>query len=392
MKILVVHNFYGHYATGGEANVFYNEVDLLKKYGHEVFTYTATNSELKTYGIIKKIKFLLNPGWSSDNYLKFSKVLDEIRPDVVHFHNYKYVLSPSVIKAAKDKGIPTVLTIHNYRMLCPAGHFLRNYKPCELCFEKGSPERLLFHLCSNGKLLDSYLMYRLYVKLRDLRWLQNFVDVYIVLSDFARKKYIKLGIPENRIFVKPNFIKSDIQTSPYPIPFDRYIIYIGRLSYEKGIQLITPTWSNDFPPLVVVGDGPLMNEMKQNASRNVFFTGNLSYKQTMYLLSKSMFLIFPSVLYEGMPLVFVEAMYFSKAILASNIGPRAEFVQHGINGMLYDPYKNGDFEKMVNQMINENVYLEMGKKSHKIYKEKYLESENYYELIKIYDYARSSRL
>jgi glycosyltransferase involved in cell wall biosynthesis len=385
MKILIVHNFYGNYATGGEANVFYNEVRMLREHGHEVYTYEVTNQELFEFNFFEKIKFFFNPGWSKKSYKKFSLKLDEIKPDIVHFHNYKYVLSPSVIKAAKDKNIPTVLTIHNYRMLCPAGSFLRNNKPCELCFQKGFPERMFIHLCSNNRLKDTYFMYRLYKTLQRHKWLSNYVDSYIVLSEFAKEKYLKLGLPQEHVFVKPNFIRKDISLSPFNIPFEQFVIYIGRLSVEKGIHLITPRWSKDFPPLVIVGEGPLYKEMKATAPANVYFTGNLSHEQAMYLLSKSMFLIFPSVWYEGMPLVIIEAMYLSKAILASNLGPRKEMITHNINGLLYDISKKGDFEEKVKYMLAEERYKILGKNANKIVNEKYTELENYKQLIYIYE-------
>lgn len=385
MKILVVHNFYGDYSIGGEANVFYNEVNLLKEHGHEVFTYEATNQELFRFNILKKIKFFLNPGWSKESYQKFSKILDKIKPDIVHFHNYKYVLSPSVIKAAKDKNIPTVLTIHNYRMLCPAGHFLRNNKPCELCFQKGFPERIFIHLCANNSLKDTYFMYRLYKKLKHHQWLSNFVDSYIVLSNFAKEKYIKLGLPKENVYFKPNFIKKEISISPVEVPFEKFILYMGRLSYEKGIHLITPHWSNNFPPLVVVGDGPLMIKMKTEASSNVYFAGNLLHKQAMYLLSKSMFVIFPSILYEGMPLVILEAMLLNKAVIASNLGPRKEMVIDKVNGFLFDISKKDDFDEKVRMLLENNRYLEFGKNAYAIFKEKYDSERNYKILIDIYE-------
>lgn len=385
MKILIVHNFYGNFAIGGEANVFYNEAKLLKEHGHEVFTYEATNQELFEYSFIKKIKFFLNPGWSDESYVNFSKKLDEIKPDIVHFHNYKYVLSPSVIKAAKDKGIPTVLTIHNYRMLCPAGSFLRNNKPCELCFEKGFPERIFIYRCTSKSFVTSYLMYRLYRTLKKHKWLINYVDKYIVLSEFTKKKYIKLGIDKNRIVVKANFVSSNIILQPYNLNIDNYIIFTGRLSIEKGIHLITKNWNENFPPLVVVGDGPLYKEMKNNASKNVYFTGSLNHNQAMYLLSKSMFMIFPSLWYEGMPLVMLESMLLGKAILASDVGPRKEMIIDNVNGVLYDTTKKGDFEEKVKFLLSDNRYLKYGENAKIIFNQKYSESQNYFELLKIYE-------
>jgi glycosyltransferase involved in cell wall biosynthesis len=270
-------------------------------------------------------------------------------------------------------------------MLCPAGSFLRNNKPCELCFQKGFPERIFIHLCANDSFKDTYFMYRLYKKLKHHKWLSKFVDSYIILTDFAKEKFIKLGLPIEQVFVKPNFIRKDISLSPVEVPFVKFIIYIGRLSFEKGIHLITPHWSNDFPPLVVVGEGPLYNEMKISASPNVHFTGNLSHEQAMYLLSKSMFLIFPSVLYEGMPLVILEAMLLNKAVLASNLGPRKEMIIDNINGILYDNSKKGDFEEKIKFLLSDNHYLEYGKNANTIFNEKYTESENYLNLINIYE-------
>jgi glycosyltransferase involved in cell wall biosynthesis len=119
-KILMVHNFYQ--IGGGEHTVFKNEVDMLRKHGHIVIEYTRSNDELKE----SRLKMLLLPFstlWSFKTYKEVKKIIKQNCIDIVHCHNTFPLISPSVYYAARTKKIPVIQTIHNFRLLCPAGVF-----------------------------------------------------------------------------------------------------------------------------------------------------------------------------------------------------------------------------------------------------------------------------
>ena len=127
MKILSVHNYYGRYVQGGDANVMEAEAQLLTEYGHVVSKYVRTNAEIYEDGsLADKIAAIRNMAWSKKSYAEIRRVIQDGHPDVMHVHNYWLVLSPSVFAAAKDCGVATVLTLHSYRLICPGNHLSRN--------------------------------------------------------------------------------------------------------------------------------------------------------------------------------------------------------------------------------------------------------------------------
>ena len=167
MKVLLAHNHYGDFAMGGEAMVFNAEAALLKKNSFQVFKYEKSNSSIENESLIGKIKSVINIHWSEGTIEEVGKIMDEFQPDILHVHNYKFVITPSIFKAAKDRGIKTVLTLHNYRLMVPCGNFMtKEGNVCERCMTQ-SPTNILIRRCAQGSILKSYLQYRLFTKTKN---------------------------------------------------------------------------------------------------------------------------------------------------------------------------------------------------------------------------------
>lgn len=383
MRVLTIHNYPGNYATGGEGNVFEAEADLLRSHNHDVYQYKCTNSEILQESLFKRIKAFLEAPWSQYGYRVIREEIDKTSPDIMHVHNFFFILSPSIFRAARDAGIPVVATLHNYRLISPCSQLLRNGKVCEVCLNK-NPWRILVHRCYHHSLIGNILRYRIYYSgKKKYGWL-NDIDSFISLTEFGKSKYIEGGLPKDRIYVKPNFIYDPMQKKE---PFDSGYgaVFVGRVSTEKGIKTLLEAWRGVDYPLTIVGDGPQMAEVKEMASGNVEFVGMKTHTEAMQYIKNAAFIIFPSEWYEGFPLTILESMASGKTILASDLGPRSEMIKHKENGLLFKIGDSDDLHGKAKWLINHpDACVEMGKAARNEYLEKYSAKKGYEMLIEIY--------
>ena len=384
MRILIVHNHYGNFATDGEGQVAQAEFDLLRSRGHIVSRYAATNAEFENLSLAGKCQSLWQAGWSETGYERIRIAIEAFRPDLMHVHNYWFRLTPSVFAAAKERGVATVLTLHNYRLACPAALFLRNGKPCELCLD-GKASRILIHRCyPGGSWLKSVVAYRLYRETRQRRFLASLVDAYIALTEFGRQKAVAGGVPSDTLHVKPNFMIDPLDGGAPTTPKEG-AIYVGRLAPGKGVMTLLAAWRNIDYPLTVVGDGPLMPEARKAAGSGVRLLGHRSRDEALRLIEQSAFLVFPSEWYEGFPLTLLESMAVGRAAVASDVGPRGEMVTDGQTGLLY---RNGDVKDLVSKVqrliSDRNLRAVMGASARDRYLKRYSPATNYEMLVRIY--------
>ena len=384
MRILSVHNYPGDYATGGEGNVFEDEAKLFKRHGHIVRQYKCTNANAMSGSLLTKAKAFLQAPWSKDGYKIIKDEINRFAPDIMHVHNFFFVLSPSIFRAAKDLGIPTVATLHNYRLISPCSQLLRNGKICEVCINK-NPWRIMLYRCYQNTFLANFLRYRFYyLGERKHQWI-NDIDAFIALTEFAKCKFIEGGLPKDKIYVKPNFLHESAEN--FKTQQNGYgAVFVGRISQEKGLITLLKAWQGIKYPLTVIGDGPQMNALQGLKSENVQFVGMKPHDVVMQEIKKAAFLIFPSEWYEGFGLVIIEAMASGRAILASDIGPRSELVKHKENGLLFRAGDANDLRENVRWLIaNPKKCAEMGQVGRKEYLLKYTSETNYKMLLNIYE-------
>ena len=377
LKILMAHNYYQQ--PGGEDGVFAAEVALLRENGHKVIEYVDCNKRIKKMHPLAVFRDTL---WSFHTYKKFVKLIKEEKPDIAHFHNIFPLISPSAYYACKKMGVPVVQTIHNYRLLCPGAFFFRDGRICEKCignffpiyqtlddyidnfFNKkmsradnsilNFPWSAVFHKCYKKSYLYSFVVSLMIFIHRVLGTWINKVDGYIVLTEFGRFKFIEGGLPEDKIFVKSNFI--------YPDPGMRedfhgdYILFVGRLSAEKGLRTFLRTWDNkENISLKIVGDGPLRKELEDfvriKEINNIEFLGKKSKEEVYSLMKKACFLLFPSKWYEGFPLTILEAFACGLPVVAFRIGAMSEYL--GL--YLMNKNENNLMDIVKNVLENKNI-------------------------------------
>ena len=389
MKILLVHNFYQSSSPSGEDTVFRNEVELLKKNGINVITYEKHNDEIAT--ALDKVKTTLTTLWSRRTYRELKTLLKKERPDIAHFHNIWYLISPSAYYACKDAGVPVVQTLHNFRYFCVNGLLMRDGRICEECIGK-LPWRGARYGCYRDSLLYS-LPLALTGGIHSIAgtW-KNKVDAYIALTEFGKRKFIECGLPSDRIFVKPNFLPD----SPEPnYSHKGYGIFLGRISVEKGLNILIDAVnivrlnSKNHASLKIVGDGPLRENLEKTISdrkmNEIEFLGKKNFHECMELLQQSRFLVLPALCYENFPLVIREAYACGKPVIASRLGAMAELVEDGRTGLLFEPGNPEDLADKIQWMTeHETECIEMGKNARRVFEEKYTAEKNFEILMKIY--------
>lgn len=385
MRILTIHNRYQ--VRGGEEECYEAEVSLLRQMGLMVEVYEENNDRLKT---LNTSALTAKTIWSQQTYEGIRHCLKQQSYDVVHVHNFFPLISPSVYYAAKAQGVPVVQTLHNYRLLCPNGLFFRDNKLCNDCTGKVIPYPGILRGCyRNSQVASAGVATMLGIHRAMKTWTEK-VDLYVCLTEFARRKFIEAGIPESKIVVKPNFVNFD---SGVGSGNGGYALFVGRLSTEKGLDTLLAAWEHlsiDIP-LKIVGDGPLANYVAQVAKRlpQVEWLGRKSLTEVYALMGEAMFLVFPSKWYETFGRVAIEAFAKGTPVIASDIGAISEIVVNGKTGLHFQPGVAEDLVDKVKWVLaNPQKLTHMRKEARLEFEAKYTAQKNYEQLIEIYAKAK----
>lgn len=347
MKIVVAHNSYQR--PGGEDALCASEIRLLREAGHKVVEYRRHNAEIDKYSFFEKVSLGWRTSWSRRGNCELRELLSRESPDIAHFHNTFPLISPSAYHACRSAGVPVVQTLHNYRLLCPGGNLFRDGAICEECVSH-SLFRSIAHGCYRGSRAATAAVAGMLTLHGLLRTWAEQVDLFLVCTEFARKKFVDAGFDEARIRVKPNF------TAPDPgarFCEGKTALFLGRLSEEKGPQLLPAAWSklSSLIPLEIVGAGPLRASLEIDCLRlglqSVRFSGWLDPAAAMQRLRAAKFLVVPSTCYEGFPLAIAEAYACGIPVIAAAHGGLAEIVHDGCTGLHFRPGDAGDLAAKV---------------------------------------------
>lgn len=385
MKIVLVHNTY--LIQGGEDVVFWQERNLLRAGGHEVLEYQRFNSEMQQYSVVRRITLIGRTAWAADSHREFSDLLRKHRPDVVHVHNTFPLISPSILWACREQGVPVVHTLHNYRLLCPGANFIRDGKPCEDCTH-GNLLQSVAHGCYRDSRTQTAAV-ALMLSVHRLRktWTRT-VDRYIALTEFSRSKFVNNGIPAKKITVKPNCVDPDPGKR---VGEGSYALFVGRVSREKGAHTLLKAWRQlpqDFA-LRIIGDGPALAEVQAEARAhglsNITFVERQPRERVIEAMKGARFVIFPSELYENLPLTIIEAFACGVPVIASKLGAMQEIVDDNRTGMFFSPGDAESLARAVTRAWQEPDYTKrLGDFARQEFENKYTAAINYKNLMNIY--------
>ncbi|TWU24008.1 putative teichuronic acid biosynthesis glycosyltransferase TuaC [Novipirellula galeiformis] len=332
MRILLCHNYYQH--AGGEDSCFAEEAELLEKHGHTVIRYTRNNDGI---GGLNAVLVAGQTIWNPATTRIIREKIKRERIELVHCTNTFPLISPSIYYACNRQRVPVVQSLHNYRLLCANSYFLRDGKVCEACLGKRIALPAIKHRCYRGNLLATTAVVAMQAVHHGIGSWRNHVDKFIALTDFAKSKFIEAGLDEERIAVKPNFV------DPAP-EIGRgdgdYALFVGRLSSEKGIEVLLRAWQDErcHLPLRIVGDGPMKERVVQAAANNprIHFVGFQSADEVFQQMRAARFLVVPSLWYEGLPRTIVEAFAVGTPVIASDIGPLKKLVRPEGGGLRFE--------------------------------------------------------
>src|SRR5271156_4984572 len=223
MKILLIHNYYQ--LSGGEDEVFQREKRLLDRAGFQVVEYVRDNKEIRDYNALQTISLAARTTWAWDSHRDITELLKREKPDIAHFHNTFPLVSPSDYYACAAAAVPVVQTLHNPRLMCPAATLYRDGKPCEDCLGRAFPWPAVMHACYQHSHVKSALVASMLSAHRSAGTWKTKVDRYIVSTKFYQDKFAAVGLPLDRIVLKPHFVETDPGMRDRP---GRYALFIGR--------------------------------------------------------------------------------------------------------------------------------------------------------------------
>lgn len=388
MRVVVCHNFYQ--LAGGEDRVFADETQLLASRDHQVVTFTKHNDDVAGIPVWKLAAQTI---WNKRTAGELERLVRDHQAEVVHFHNTLPLVSPAAYYAARRAGAAVVQTIHNYRLVCPKSTFFREGRPCESCLKKLVPWPAVRHACYRDNRAASAAVAAMLTFHRLYGTYQRAIDAYIMLSEFSRNKLAASGLPIEKMHLKPNFMLEDPGLGDGA---GEYVLYVGRLSPEKGLTTLLEAWQHDecLPLLKIAGTGPLENEIRKAAEANprIEWLGYREGSELFRLIGSAAALILPSLWYEGFPKTIVEAYSKGTPIIASKLGSLSEAVLEGQSGACFVPGDATDLAATVRRVISDPPRLrQMRRTARWLFETKYSASANHARLLEIYQHALRSR-
>jgi len=352
LRILQIFSRYIHF--GGEENSVFRIGDALQD-RHDVEYFIGSTKEFLGPDMASKIRAPFNAFYNLPVAQRLRKYQEIGAFDLWQVHNVLPALSPSVYQTAFDLKVPIVHYLHNYRMGCTNGFFLNHGQPCERCLG-GNFWPALQTACWQNSRLISGLMGLILRRVRSIGTF-NKVAAWISISEFQRKKHVEMGIPANHIHNIHHFYESSAPPPPSIPSGDT--LFLGRLSQEKGVDLLLRAWAkvrNGSRRLVIAGTGPEESSLKKLASdlnlANVVFTGFLDKEQQVSLWSNSSALVVPSIWDEPFGMVVLEAWAKERPVVAFAKGALPELIHHGVNGLLADPFSVESLAKNIQELID----------------------------------------
>lgn len=359
MKVLLVHNNYGKYS--GEEAVVDKMVTMLSGLGHEV-TQLRMSTEGLRESAVGKVKGFVAGIYSPDGVKAMREALQREKPDVVNVHSLYPFISPAALRECKRVGVSVIMTVHNFRLICPTGLFMRNGGPCEYCLEKGNEWGCVKFNCENSILKSiGYAARNAVARLK--RHYIECVDKFACITDFQRRKLIEAGFPAEKVTLIPNSVDVTEESMP---PIGDYVAFCGRLSREKGIDLIIDV-ARRHPEIPFKLAGECREaELVENLPSNVELVGYKTGKELTEFYRNARFMVMASRWYEGFPMSILESAQHHKAVIGPDHGGFTEIIGKGEDaiGMLFEPGNSDALDMCVNKLWNDkNLTLELGQKA-----------------------------
>lgn len=399
MKILQINKYF--YRKGGAETVFFNTIKLLEQHNHIVVPFCLKNDknenspyesyfvnypELSESTTIEKIKNIKAFFYNKEAAKKLEQLIIKEKPDIAHIHLMFNSLSVSILPILKKYNIPTVMSVHDYRLVCPA-YTLTDGKGnfCERCKEREYINCIL-HLCSKRNLINSTMLcvdsYFRTLFIPPIKY----IDKFIFVSKFSMNKHIHIdGRFKYKCTSLYNF--TPVIKNYEPIK-GNYILFFGRISEEKGIiTLLNAIRNLPAIKLKLAGTGPLLDILKNVSPPNAEFVGFKQGDELKELIHNASFVIVPSECYENNPMTIIESYAIGTPVIGSDLGGIPELIEVNQTGYVFEPKSIMSLQDAINNalQISDLKYVEMSNNCKKFAHDNFSEESHYQKLMEIYN-------
>ena len=324
--------------------------------------------------------------WNTRAARTIKSAINTFNPDVIHLHNWHYSIGPIVVRVAKKMGVPIVLTVHNFRLICPSAILLHRDSLFLDSIHVSFPWKAVKNKVYRNSWAQTFW-------LAFVNWFHKeigtwkMIDRLVFLTGFSKNIFLSstLEIENSKISIKPNFIQD-----PGIKETERkdFFLFVGRLSVEKGVLVLLEAFKISKNKLCIVGDGPLKQKVLDacGKSDNISYAGRLPRNEVLKMMSECSALIFPSIWYEGMPMTLIEAFAEGTPVIASDIGAMSFMIKDGYNGIHFSAGNPVDLAAKVDtwSSLPRHSANQFSKRARLSYLENYTPEKNKKMLLAIY--------
>ena len=412
-RLLGVHRL--HYRKGGAEGVHLDHLALFRERGWDCAEFAMDHpdnepSEWSDYFPdnfeaprgLRALASLPRFFHSGEARRKFSALLDAFEPDVIHTHGIYHHFTPAILAPALERRIPILYTLHDYKLLCPAYYLYReNVGVCEGC-KGGAQWKCLTNRCTGGSLAKDAV----YAADGMRQWrtgaIRSAVAKFVGPSQFLVDKFVEHGFERDKLAYVPNFFESadDAPADPVDVAALRarhgaHVLFFGRLSSEKGVNVLIAAAAKAKFPLVLVGDGPKRDELEAQAAASgadVTFAGHLKGAALWAYVEAADCVAMPSVWYENAPKALLEAQARRKPVIASAMGGIPEMIEDGVTGRLVKPNDPDALAAALIQTLAETPErrAEMGARARQSATRRFTRESYYRSMFALYQEAQPS--
>ena len=389
-RLLVLHSYYRQ--RGGEDEVFDAECGLLERMGHQVLRHVVDNQTAVGMG---RLALATRTVWNSEGFDAVTDILQRDRPDLVHVHNTFPIMSPAVVHAVYRQKIPCVVTLHNFRIFCAQGSFLRDGRECTKCEGRRVGIPGVLHACYRNSRAASAALVASNATHRRLGTWTRLVDAFVAPSEFVAGRLTRLGLPEEKVHVKGHFLDPDPGVAAGPQHEVGPVTFVGRLNHQKGIPTVIEAWRGRdwLPRLQIVGDGELADDVRalERAQDNVVMMGQQPLQAVLDLLGGSSLLLAPFLGHETFGRVVMEAYSRGTPVLTTGAGALQELVVDGSTGFRFRAGDANSLVRTLREIVEApGVLGSMRVAARRMYEDRFAGPVNYRRLMEIYDQAARS--
>jgi glycosyltransferase involved in cell wall biosynthesis len=372
LHVLQVNKF--HFLNGGAELYYLGLSRLLRENGHVVGHFAMKHPENiscdqaryfvdqidygAAQGLAAKVRTAVHTVYSAEARRKMASLLDNESYDIVHLHNFHHQITPSILPEIKKRGIPIVFTVHDFKIVCPNYKMLTHDGVCERC--KGHRYyNCALHRCTKGSLAASVLN-TVEMYFHHFRGYDQLYDRFLASARFTGNKIVEFGIPREKVRYVPNFVHVQRYEPQYEP--GSYLLYLGRLSLEKGVPTLVQAMKN-LPdvPLKITGRGPYEEEIRRIVSESslgqIELTGHLRGKALEQTIRGAMAVVIPSEWYENCPLALIEAYAYGKPVIGARIGGLGEMVIDGETGYQFEAGNATELAEVLRKAVSDKERL-----------------------------------